>query len=213
MTTQQVTEVLRRINSSKAAGLDNIPGRVLKEYAQELTSVLTDIFNLSLSQAVVPVCWKTSTIMPVPKNSAAKSKNDYRPVALTPIVMKNFERLVMAHIKDTIDSNADPHQYAYRTVEWHTPSTLIVAGAEVEMVSSLKYLGSQISNDLTWNNYTTTILKKAHQHLYFLGRLQQVGLSPAVLTYFYRCVVESTLTSSISVWYGKCSAADKAALQ
>lgn len=53
--------------------------------------------------------------MSVPKNSAVKSKNDYRPVALTPIVMKSFERLVMAHIKDTVDSNTDPHQYAYRT--------------------------------------------------------------------------------------------------
>ncbi|KAI3355177.1 hypothetical protein L3Q82_017879 [Scortum barcoo] len=40
--------------------------------------------------------------------------NDYRPVALTPIVMKCFERLVMAHIKDCIDVTVDPHQYAYR---------------------------------------------------------------------------------------------------
>ncbi|KAI3360227.1 hypothetical protein L3Q82_014547 [Scortum barcoo] len=40
--------------------------------------------------------------------------NDYRPVALTPIVMKCFERLVMAHIKDCVDVTVDPHQYAYR---------------------------------------------------------------------------------------------------
>ncbi|KAK0133578.1 hypothetical protein N1851_030904 [Merluccius polli] len=40
--------------------------------------------------------------------------NDYRPVALTPIIMKCFERLVLAHIINTININMDPHQYAYR---------------------------------------------------------------------------------------------------
>ena len=79
---KQVTGALRQIYSRKAAGPDNIPGQVLKECTQELTSVLTDIFNLSLSQDAVLVCWKTSSIIPLPKNSAAKSINDYRPVAL-----------------------------------------------------------------------------------------------------------------------------------
>lgn len=40
--------------------------------------------------------------------------NDYRPVALTSIIMTGFEQLVMDYIKDTVDSNLDPHQYAYR---------------------------------------------------------------------------------------------------
>ena len=75
--------------------------------------------------------------------------------------------------------------------------------------------GIHISSDLTWSTNTATNLKKAHRPLrrYFFRRLKQAGLSPAVLTSFYRCVVESTLTSSITVWYGSCSAAGKAALQ
>lgn len=39
---------LARINPQKAAGLDNIPGRVLMACADELAAVLTDIFNISL---------------------------------------------------------------------------------------------------------------------------------------------------------------------
>ncbi|KAI3366309.1 hypothetical protein L3Q82_000426 [Scortum barcoo] len=61
-----------------------------------------------------PTCLKTATIIPIPKTSTVTGLNDYRPVALTPIVMKCFERLVMAHIKDCIDVTVDPHQYAYR---------------------------------------------------------------------------------------------------
>ncbi|KAK3513718.1 hypothetical protein QTP70_028756 [Hemibagrus guttatus] len=41
----------------------------------------------------VPTCLKTTTIIPVPKKSPVSCLNDYRPVALTPIIMKCFERL------------------------------------------------------------------------------------------------------------------------
>ncbi len=90
-----VRKTLSRINPRKAAGPDNIPGRVLKDCAAQLTDVLTDIFNTSLSQAVVPTCLKSTTIIPVPKKSPVSCLNDYRPIALTPIMMKCFERLVM----------------------------------------------------------------------------------------------------------------------
>ncbi|KAI3366786.1 hypothetical protein L3Q82_009451 [Scortum barcoo] len=39
------------------------------------------------------------------------------------------------------------------------------------------------------------------------------GLGSSVLTSFYRCVVESVLSSCIIVWHGSCSAAEKKALQ
>ncbi len=42
-----VRKTLSRINPRKAAGPDNIPGRVLKDCAEQLTDVLTDIFNLA----------------------------------------------------------------------------------------------------------------------------------------------------------------------
>ncbi|KAI3371020.1 hypothetical protein L3Q82_023668 [Scortum barcoo] len=70
--------------------------------------------RVTAAEAAVPTCLKTATIIPIPKTSTVTGLNDYRPVALTPIVMKCFERLVMAHIKDCIDVTVDPHQYAYR---------------------------------------------------------------------------------------------------
>ncbi len=97
-----VRRSLSRINARKAPGPDNIPGRVLRDCAVELTDVFTDIFNISLSQAVVPTCFKATTIIPVPKKSSPSCFNDYHPVALTPILMKCFERLVMHHVKSVL---------------------------------------------------------------------------------------------------------------
>uniref|UniRef100_A0A4W5RMB7 Reverse transcriptase domain-containing protein n=1 Tax=Hucho hucho TaxID=62062 RepID=A0A4W5RMB7_9TELE len=69
---------------------------------------------MSLIESVIPTCFKQTTIVPVPKNTKATCLNDYRPVALTSVAMKCFERLVMAHINTIIPETLDPLQFAYR---------------------------------------------------------------------------------------------------
>ncbi|KAI5098349.1 gastrula zinc finger protein XlCGF28.1-like [Silurus meridionalis] len=73
---------------------------------------------------------------------------------------------------------------------------------KVERVSSFKYLGVYISNDLTWTLNTTELVKRAQQWLNFLRRLRKFGMSPKVLTNFYSCTFESVLTNCITMGYG-----------
>ncbi|KAL0181926.1 hypothetical protein M9458_021301, partial [Cirrhinus mrigala] len=61
-----------------------------------------------------PSCFKCSTIIPVPKKPKTTGLNDYRPVALTSVVMKSFERLVLTYLKDITGPLLDPLQFAYR---------------------------------------------------------------------------------------------------
>jgi hypothetical protein len=49
----------------------------------------------------------------VPKKVKVKCLNDYRPIALTSVAMKCFERLVMAHINTIMPETLDPLQFAY----------------------------------------------------------------------------------------------------
>ncbi len=79
-----------------------------------LAGVFTTIFNQCLSQAVVPSCLKTSTIIPIPKKNTISCLNDCRPVALTPIIMKCFEKLVRTYIVSTLPPSFDSYQFAYR---------------------------------------------------------------------------------------------------
>jgi hypothetical protein len=53
-----------------------------------------DIFNLSLFQSAVPTCFKMATIVPVAEKAKATELNDYRPIALTSVIMKCFERVI-----------------------------------------------------------------------------------------------------------------------
>ena len=97
-----VSKTYNQVNIHKAAGPDGLPGRVLRACADQLAGVFTDIFNMSLIESVIPTCFKQTTIVPVPKNTKVTCLNDYRPIALTSVAMKCFERLVMAHINTII---------------------------------------------------------------------------------------------------------------
>lgn len=51
--------------------------------------------------------------MPVP-NKKVPWLNDYRPVALTSVIINSFEGLILSHLKDVTDALLDPLLYTYR---------------------------------------------------------------------------------------------------
>ncbi|KAI4895505.1 hypothetical protein NFI96_002417 [Prochilodus magdalenae] len=53
----EVRRALMRVSTRKAACPDGIPGRTLKACASQLALTFTDIFNLSLAESTVPVCF------------------------------------------------------------------------------------------------------------------------------------------------------------
>ncbi len=93
----------------------------------------------------------------------------------------------------------------------YTP--LMISGTPVERVSSFKYLGVNISDDLTWTTHIQTQVKKARQRLYHLRQLRKFRVSPAILKTFYSGAIESVLTQCISVWYNNATNQDCKALQ
>ncbi|KAK3529067.1 hypothetical protein QTP70_016006 [Hemibagrus guttatus] len=78
----------------------------------------------------------------------------------------------------------------------HSP--LNINGSNVEIVKSTKFLGVNLAEDLTWSLNTSSITKKAQQHLYFLRRRRKAHLPPPILSTFYRGTIESVLSSCIT---------------
>ena len=378
---EDVSRVFKKQKTRKASGPDGISSACLKACADQLAPVFTQIFNRSLEQCEVPCCFKRSTIIPVPKKTKITGLNDYRPVALTSVVMKSFERLVLAYLKDITGPLMDPLQFAYRanrsvddavnmglhyilqhldrpgtyarilfvdfssafntiipdlltakltqlsmpsticqwissfltdrqqlvrlgkltsrtltistgapqgcvlspllfslytndctskdpsvkllkfaddttvigliqngdesayrlgveqlavwcsynnlelntlkTVEMivdfrrNTPALppLTIMNSTVEAVESFRFLGSTISQDLKWANHIDSIVKKAQQRLYFLRQLKKFNLPQELLIQFYSAVIESVLSTSITVWFGSATKSDIRRLQ
>ena len=107
-----VSKTFKQVNIHKAAGPDGLPGRVLRACADQMASVFTDIFNLS--ESVILTCFKQTTIVPVPKNTKVTWLNDYRPVALTSVAMKCFERLVSSQKPCLPTPICEPPQQIHR---------------------------------------------------------------------------------------------------
>ncbi|KAK3519641.1 hypothetical protein QTP86_017625 [Hemibagrus guttatus] len=103
-----VHKVFSKQKIRKAKGPDGVSPACLKARAVQLSSIFTLIFNRSLELCEVPSCFKRSTIIPVPKKPKITGLNDYRPIALSSVVMKSFERLVLAYLKDITGPFAEP---------------------------------------------------------------------------------------------------------
>src|SRR5437867_983029 len=67
----------------------------LKIAACSFCSPLTYIFNLSLHSGTVPLQWKRAIIKPIPKIPHPSTCSDFRPISLTPILSRLFEKCVV----------------------------------------------------------------------------------------------------------------------
>ena len=98
-------------------------------------------------------------IIPVPKNSKVSCHNDYHPVALTSVIMKCFERMVMANINSVIPDTLDPLQCAYR------PSRSIDNEISIELHIVLTHLDKR--NSYITSQHVGHTNSLSHTFLYF----------------------------------------------
>ncbi|KAK3560016.1 hypothetical protein QTP86_033816 [Hemibagrus guttatus] len=75
------------------------------------------------------------------------------------------------------------------------------------------YRGTTITKELKWEQNIRSLTKKAQQRMYFLRQLKKFLLPVKMLVNFYTAIIESVLTSSITVWFAAATARDKAKLQ
>ena len=61
----------------------------------------------------------------------------------------------------------------------HTP--VYISGAEVEQVNSFRFLGINITENLSWTSRISTLVKKAQKRLYFLQKLKKAKFPSQVL--------------------------------
>ncbi|MCP4459602.1 MAG: reverse transcriptase family protein, partial [Cytophagales bacterium] len=108
-----VFDILKSINPSKAAGPDSIHGKVLKNCARSLAYPLSILFNLSFSIGCIPQDWKLALVVPVFKKGDKSSVENYRPISLTSLIMKVFERCIRSALFAACSDLIDPRQHGF----------------------------------------------------------------------------------------------------
>ena len=79
------------ITTLNSHGPDDIPSRIIKNYAYELADLVFRIFNTSLSSGLIPTMWKDAIIIPVPKSQYAICEDERRPISRASCLSKILE--------------------------------------------------------------------------------------------------------------------------
>ncbi|PFX34739.1 Transposon TX1 uncharacterized 149 kDa protein [Stylophora pistillata] len=108
-----VLKKLIALNPAKASGPDGVPAWLLKENADLLAPVVTDILNSSYLEVRLPQSWKLANVVPLPKQTHVYDVNKHlRPISLTPVLSKLAEDFVVdRYVKPAVLAKADPRQF------------------------------------------------------------------------------------------------------
>ena len=94
MSEMEVFQMLDRLKAT-ATGLGGIPAWFLRLGAPVLAAPIAQLFNQSITAGVVPSQWKTAIITPVPKVKQPMHSADFRPISITPVLSRTFERFIV----------------------------------------------------------------------------------------------------------------------
>jgi len=107
--------VLRKLKNI-APGCDNLPAWLFKKCSVELADVVAKLLSKSYAVGKVYANWKLAVVTPVPKIAKPTSFSDFRPISVTPILLRVAEKiLVNKWVFPAIPTNAIRDQFAFRT--------------------------------------------------------------------------------------------------
>ena len=83
---EKILSILKGLNSSKAAGIDNLSGKFLKDGADVLARPISQLCNFCIKLNSFPRCCKIAKVKPLFKKGSKTDSQNYRPISLTPLL-------------------------------------------------------------------------------------------------------------------------------
>ena len=117
---------MSEISASSAPRPDGIQASFWKKYAIELAVPLQMLF---IQSGIIPECLKTAAIVPIYKSGDKSQPSNYRPISLTPIIMKIFERVIRKQVTQILTESGylNSSQHGFREGRSCLSALLIVS--------------------------------------------------------------------------------------
>ena len=201
-TVYEVTQALINIKRT-TSGPDDLPHWLFRDFGYYLAPVITDVFNSSLLQHTVPLLWKEANIRPAPKELPFTSCNQLRPISLTNVIIRLFERRISILLSTVCANHIELDQFAYR--KGHN--------------STMALLKSQ-HNWLKWLDGNADFVRifsfdfskgfDSVSHRILVSKLRDVDINPHILNWLIsfisnrkqRVVVDNIITEYIDITRG-----------
>ena len=95
---EHIVFAVKEMSVSSSAGPDGLPSSFLKNCLQVLIKPLKILFRKSLDSGDIPAIFKRAAIVPIFKGGDRTCPANYRPISLTPVLMKLFERIIRKQV-------------------------------------------------------------------------------------------------------------------
>jgi hypothetical protein len=99
----EVDTLIKKLKNKN--GLKDLPVSILKRISQDISPIITQLFNLSIEHDTYPSCLKTARVTPIFKKGNTSAVNNYRPISVLPTINKIFEKLLHKRLLSFLDKN------------------------------------------------------------------------------------------------------------
>jgi hypothetical protein len=110
---EEVFSELSQLRTKKAYPKSDLHPRLYLEASVIFTPILCNIFNHSMTTVTVPISWKQTEVIAIPK-ATTPSINDLRPISLLHTPIKIMEKILLKKLKNDFISNIDKNQYGFK---------------------------------------------------------------------------------------------------
>ena len=174
----EIKDIISNLDDTKSSGPSPIPTKLLKLAADELSTQLADICNMSFLEGSFPDKNKIAEVIPIHKKGSTEDTNNYRPISLLSIFSKIMEKLMATRLRDYLDllSIIYPKQFGFRP-GFSTSHSLVDITETIRGTLEKKKYGCGIFIDL----------KKAFDtvnHKILLQKLEHYGIRGNTLLWF-----------------------------
>lgn len=175
VTAGDVKERLKRLNSTKSAGPDDVKAIVLKEAAASLAVPFSAIFQKSLESGETPAAWREAYITPLYKKGSRLVAANYRPVSLTSIACKIMEGIIKDRIYRHMHSLKliSPEQHGFVRQKSCTTNLL----ESVDLIT--KALSERRGVDVVYLDFAKAFDTVPHQRL--MLKLSAYGINAEIM--------------------------------
>ena len=116
-------KILRGTKVCKAAGIDDLSGRFLKDDSRVLSKPLSELCNLSIKLGSFPDACKIAKLKPLFKKGSKTNPSNYRPISLLPLISKVIEKLIHEKTSTFLSNNEILYNYKSGFRKNHSPQT------------------------------------------------------------------------------------------
>jgi len=185
-----IEKLLKNLDPNKAQGADNIHGKVLKQCSVTLSRPLALLFNICYSNGCIPADWKLANVVPVHKKGSKAEVTNYRPISLTSIIMKIYERIIRDDLTGRCHHLIDSRQHGFMLEKSCT--TQLVSFCDSLAIS----LNENVRTDVVYFDFQKAFDSVNHDII--LNKLKhQYGIDGSLLNYDFLNV---TWRSGIKGW-------------